>query len=160
MQVIETTYLTFDQKEVIYRIWNHEYSEKLTCKTLADFDSYLNNLIEPNHCLLVDDLEDIEGWAVTFTREHERWFVLILDRKMHGQGKGTLLLNKIKERELKICGWAIDHNNDRKQDGEPYSPPLKFYEKNGFIICSDDRLETEKLSAVKIVWEQKQNCLP
>jgi hypothetical protein len=73
---------------------------------------------------------------------------------VHGQGKGTLLLNKLKENEHKLCGWVVDHDNDRKQDGEPYKSPLKFYQKNGFAICSDVRLETEKRSAVKIIWEQ------
>jgi hypothetical protein len=155
MKVIEITYLTPEQREVIYRLWNQEYPEKLTYKSLADFDSYLINLIETNHLLLVDDFGDIEGWAVTFTRENERWFVIILDIKVHGQGKGTLLLNRLKEKEYKLCGWVIDHDNDKKHDGASYKSPLKFYEKNGFIIYSDTRVETEKLSAVKVVWERK-----
>src|SRR4051794_31751751 len=155
MQVIETAYLTSVQKEIIYRLWNQEYPEKVTYRTFVDFDSYLNNLIEPNHCLLIDDLGEIEGWAVTFTRENERWFVIILDRKVHGQGKGTLLLDQLKVKEHQLCGWVIDHDNDVKQDGQPYKSPLKFYEKNGFLIRSDTRLDTDKLSAVKIVWERK-----
>jgi hypothetical protein len=151
MEVIETTYLTPGQKEVIYGLWNQEYPEKLTYKSLADFDSYLNNLIEINYLLLVDDFGDIEGWTVTFTRENERWFVIILDIKVHGQGKGTLLLNKLKQKEHKLCGWVVDHDNGKKQDGEPYKSPLKFYEKNRFIIYSDTRIATGKLSAVKII---------
>jgi hypothetical protein len=155
MKVIETVYLTAEQKRVIYGLWNQEYPEMLTYKSIADFDSYINNLIETNHLLLVDDFGDIEGWTVTFTRENERWFVIILDRKVQGQGKGTLLLNRLKQKEHKLCGWVIDHDNDKKQDGEPYKSPLKFYEKNGFIIYSDTRVDNEKLSAVKIVWKRK-----
>jgi hypothetical protein len=72
MEVIETAYLTSEQKEIIFRLWNQEYPKKITYKAFVEFDSYLNNLTESTHCLLVDDLGEIEGWAVTFTRENER----------------------------------------------------------------------------------------
>jgi hypothetical protein len=81
--------------------------------------------------------------------------VIILDRNLHGQGKGTLLLNHLKAKEHELCGWVIDHDNDIKQGGEPYKSPLKFYEKNGFLICSNTKIDTDRLSAVKIVWDRK-----
>ncbi len=160
MPIIETAHLNLQLKEGIYRLWNQEYPAKVNYKTLADLDTYLNNLTDTNHYLLQDNFKTVEGWAFSFTRENERWFAIILDSKAHGQGKGTLLLNKLKEKEQRLSGWVVDHNNDVKQDGKPYKSPLKFYEKNSFTICSETRLETEKLSAVKIVWEQNQTYQP
>jgi hypothetical protein len=154
MHLIETAYLTVEQKETVYQLWNQEYPEQVSYQTPADFDAYLDNLTETTHYLLLSDSGAMEGWAIVFTREGERWFVIILNGKVHGQGKGTLLLNQIKEKVQKLCGWVVNHNRYIKQNGEPYRSPLKFYEKNGFTIDPQTRLETEKLSAVKIVWEQ------
>ena len=155
MQIVEATYQVPEQKEVVHQLWNQEYPAQVSHTTLADFDAYLNNLTELNHHLLQSDTGVIEGWAIVFTRDSERWFVIILDSKVHGQGKGTLLLNKLKEKEQRLCGWVVEHNHYTKQNGKPYPSPLKFYEKNGFTIDLQTRLVSEKLSAVKIVWEQK-----
>lgn len=154
VQIIETAYLAPEQKEVVHQLWNQEYPAQVSHTTLADFDAYLDNLAETTHYLLQSDSGAIEGWAIAFTREGERWFVIIVDSKVHGQGKGTTLLHKLKEKEPKLCGWVVAHNQYTKQNGELYPSPLKFYEKNGFTIDPEIRLETEKLSAVKIVWEQ------
>jgi hypothetical protein len=51
-----------------------------------------------------------------------------------------------------LNGWVIDHNNDKRKDGLIYISPLKFYEKCGFEIQSDIRLELDNISAVKIKW--------
>ena len=157
MQIIETTSLTPEQKEIICRLWNSEYPASLRFNTVADFEDYLNNLAIITHYLLQNDPGKIEGWAFLFTRDNEKWFVLILDRKVQGQGKGTLLLNKLKEKEQRLNGWVVDHDDYIKLDGQPYLSPLPFYLKNGFTLCSNTRLETEKLSAIKIAWENKQD---
>lgn len=154
MHVIETDCLTPQQKAVVYRLWNQEYPGQVSHKTPADLDAYLGQLSEVNHYLLQGDGEEVEGWAITFTRDNERWFAIILDGKVHGQGKGTWLLNKLKEKERKLYGWVVDHDDYKKANGEPYPSPLKFYEKNGFTLCPESRQQTEKLSNVKIAWEQ------
>jgi hypothetical protein len=61
MRIIETPYLTSKQIEVIYKLWNQEYPEKLTYKTLADFDSYLNTLNDINHYLFEGAFGKVEG---------------------------------------------------------------------------------------------------
>lgn len=124
MQVIETTYLTPGQKQIIRKLWNEEFPEKISHAALADFDTYLSNLVETNHYLLTSDFGEIEGWAFSFIRENEKWFVILLDRATQGRGNGTALLNKLKEKEQRLCGWVVDHNNDMKQNGEPYQPIL------------------------------------
>ncbi len=154
MEVFETAYLNSQQKEMIYRLWNQEYPKKLNYKNLTDLDNYLNSLNETNHFLL-DDFGEIKGWAFTFQRDNEKWFAIIVHGKIHGQGKGTLLLNKLKEKEEKLNGWVIDHDNEIKQNGEPYKSPLNFYKKKGFTIFPEIRLETETLSAIRIKWKQK-----
>ena len=35
-----------------------------------------------------------------------------------------------------------------------YVSPLDFYLKNGFTVCKEIRIESEKISAVKIVWNE------
>ena len=154
MRVIETGYLSAEQKAILFKLWNSEYPHKLSYKTLADFDNYLDNLSQLNHYLLVGEEGEIEGWAFTFTRENEKWFAILLDSKAQGQGKGSWLLNKLKEKEQRLSGWVIDHNNDIKEDGTTYQSPVKFYEKNEFTILHGERLENDQLSAVKITWEQ------
>ncbi|MFT4741942.1 MAG: hypothetical protein ACI9L9_002739, partial [Marivirga sp.] len=51
-------------------------------------------------------------------------------------------------------GWVIDHSNERKSNGRLYISPLNFYLKNGFKKLSRNRLELDKISAVKIKWEK------
>ena len=51
-----------------------------------------------------------------------------------------------------MAGWVIDNDAEMKLDGKPYRSPLSFYQKRGFKIHRDIRIETEKLSAVKIEW--------
>lgn len=96
------------------------------------------------------------GWALTFERENEKWFAIILSEKIKGKGLGRKMLNELKKEEQVLNGWVIDHNNDKKKNGQQYISPLKFYEKCGFIILSDVRLELDKISAVKIKWMKEK----
>lgn len=154
MNLIETPSLNPRQKELLCKLWNQEYPEKLAYNTSADFENYLNSLMDSCHFILYDDEGNLQGWAFTFLREGEKWFGLIIDSSMHGQGKGTLLLNRLKEKEKALNGWVIDHGKDLKKNGEPYKSPVNFYTKNGFSICNDQRLDTPKISAVKIKWSR------
>ena len=151
MTIIETTELTQLQKEAILRLWNKEYPEKLKYNTLSDFEEYLENLSGKNHYLLVNNEGQVKGWAFTFTRDEEKWFAIILDSSIQAQGYGTKMLQALKEKETLLNGWVMDHNDAIKADGTTYRSPLVFYIKNDFAI-SNTRLETEKISAVKITW--------
>ena len=62
------------------------------------------------------------------------------------------MLNTLKNDENTLNGWVIDHNSDKKLNGNIYQSPLEFYIKNGFETLSETRLELEIMSAVKIKW--------
>jgi len=152
MQIIKLTQLNETQKEQIFDLWNTEYPEKLVYHSMADFESYLSRLTEQNHYVLSDTNDKIKGWAITFIRENEKWFAIIISGKLHGKGIGTEMLNELKKKESILNGWVIDHNSDKKYNGDRYRSPLEFYIKNGFEVISETRLELEVMSAVKIKW--------
>jgi GNAT superfamily N-acetyltransferase len=144
--------LTDQQKEVVLGIWNAEYPKQLCMHGLAEFNAFLDTLINPEYFLLITRDGEIIGWAVLFTVETSRRFFIMLKSSAQGKGYGTLLLNTLKAREQSLFGWAVDHDNDVKANGTPYLSPINFYRKNGFIINQGLRLETDVLSAVNIIW--------
>lgn len=151
MKITTTNHLNLEQKRQILQLWNNEYPEKLAYKNLEGFENYLEKLHNVNHFLLTDN-EEIHGWAITFMRDSEIWFAIILSGNIHGEGWGTKILNELKQNKTELNGWVIDHNNDKKINGEFYKSPLEFYLKNEFKVLSDIRLELEMMSAVKIKW--------
>jgi len=154
MKITTTHQLNLVQKEQVLQLWNNEYPEKLTYKNMAGFESYLEKLNEVKHFLLANNDEKIQGWAITFKRENETWFAIILSENLHGKGWGTKVLNELKQNKKALNGWVIDHSDDKKRNGSFYKSPLEFYLKNGFEVLSDTRLELEIMSAVKIKWKK------
>ena len=154
MKIIEKDVLTFEQKDSLMQLWNNEYPTKLNLKTIEDFELYLNGLSKTKHYLLLDDSDEIQGWTFTFLREDENWFAIILNSEIHGKRIGSLLMNEIKKNNTSLNGWVIDQENEIKHNATFYKSPLQFYIKNDFIICSEIRIENEKLSAVKINWKR------
>jgi hypothetical protein len=152
LKIIQITDLDVSAKYQVLDLWNSEYPEKLSYNSLTEFESYLNKLNHLKHYLLINDTDLILGWAFTFDRDNEKWFVIILSEKIKGNGWGRKILDEIKHSETVLNGWVIDHNNDRRKNGQTYFSPLKFYEKCSFVTLSDVRLELEKISAVKIKW--------
>jgi len=144
--------LSLEEKEVLRELWNNEYPAKLKLETIDDFELYLSGLSKTKHYLLFDESDEINGWAFTFLRDNENWFAIILKNEIHGRGSGSLLMNEIKKNNTSLNGWVIDHENEFKQNATLYRSPMPFYEKNGFTICKEIRIENEKLSAVKINW--------
>jgi GNAT superfamily N-acetyltransferase len=118
---------------------------------MAGFEEYLSKTGNPLHYLIEEDQELI-GWMATFERENERWFSIILDSKHQKMGLGSRLINEAKKKEFYLNGWVVDHNNDIKSNGKPYQSPLSFYLKNDFEVLKEIRLETDKISVVKIRW--------
>ena len=155
VEFIKQTELSKTDKKEILNLWNYEYPEKLNYQTLSEFENYLDNLTEQSHILMRNENQSIKGWYFDFIRENEKWFAIILDSKFHEKGLGTKILNLAKEKESELNGWVID-NNDKKKNGELYKSPLSFYLKNGFKKFDKERLELEKLSAIKIKWENKK----
>lgn len=154
MKIIESRLPDTFQKIAIVELWNNEFPEKLTYTAMEDFEDYLQALTDPLHCFLYDENEVINAWAFTFSRNEERWFAIIVSEQVQRNGYGSMLLNHLKDKEPELNGWAIDHNNDMKNNGQNYLSPLGFYQKAGFEVCNDTRLEIEKLSAVKIKWKK------
>lgn len=154
MQLVETVGLSYTQRFAIMELWNKEYPEQICYKTLADFDSYLAGLNDKSHYLLMDEQDSIKGWGLLFERAGESWFAIILHSSAQHKGYGTIMLDALKSKAEHLAGWVTDHNNYTTASGAVYSSPLKFYLKNGFSICPDIRLETGKLSAVKVVWSR------
>ncbi len=152
MKIIKTTSLTKDQKNTLRNLWNNEYPVKLNFESFTDFEKYLKPLNNQVHFFLLNDKNQIQGWAFTFSRDKEKWFLIILDTKIHRNGYGTLLINKLKSIDSNLNGWVIESNNEIKQNGEIYSSPLPFYLKNGFKINKDICLDNEKITALKIEW--------
>jgi GNAT superfamily N-acetyltransferase len=150
-----TSTLDDTQKAQIYDLWNREYPANIGYDAISDFDVYLGELSEQTHYLVTNGSDQIVGWMFTFVRDGAFWFAIIIDSSAQGKGLGTQLLNKIKIGSRQLNGWTIDHYNDMKKDGSPYRSALPFYLKNDFTVCPDTRLNTEKVTAVRITWQFK-----
>lgn len=110
------------------------------------------------HFLIILEHE-VLGWAITFDRENEKWFAIIVSDKMQRKGIGRRILELLKNREPILNGWVIDHNNYKRTNGEIYVSPLKFYEQCGFKVLSNVRHELDKISVVQIRWTRSvQKC--
>ncbi|MCR8558033.1 GNAT family N-acetyltransferase [Mucilaginibacter sp. BJC16-A38] len=155
MKIITSPTLSDQQKERVLHIWNTEYPVKLQMPGMADFDNFLNTLINPKHYLMIDNDDVIIGWGNKYYIGDVTCFFIMISGEIHGKGYGTTLLNELKKGEKQLFGWAIDHNNDIKADGRPYPSPINFYLKNNFTINTEMRLEDEQLSAVNILWEKE-----
>ena len=152
--IVSKSNLSTQEKESIFQLWNEEYPAKIGYQSISEFDAYLDNLSDVTHYLQHDEFDRIQGWAITFYRENERWFAIIINFKIQNKGFGTQLLNHLKSIELQLSGWVVDHSNDLKLDGTTYASPLCFYLKNGFSVCNEIRIDSEKITAVKIVWNK------
>jgi len=136
----------------LLRLWNAEYPRILCHASLMELNAYLNKLGPTEHLLLLNETENVEGWAWKFNREGERWFAIILSGKVQGQGWGSALLERLRDSEHQLNGWVIDRSDFFKMDDTSYRSPMPFYEKCGFTVLPDVRLESDSFSAVKIRW--------
>lgn len=53
-----------------------------------------------------------------------------------------------------LIAWVIENEDYTKRDRSLYESPIQFYEKNGFVIDLDVRLELDILSAVLLEWSK------
>lgn len=153
MKIIKSNTLTKSQKESIGFLWNREYPRQLAI-TAEGLDHFFEDTTAHTHFMVLDDADEIVGWAFTFERDGERWFSIIINTLYQRLGIGRMVLKLLKEKETSLNGWVIDHPHDLKQNGEAYESPLAFYLKNDFVIQRDIRLENDKISAVKITWQK------
>jgi L-amino acid N-acyltransferase YncA len=148
--------LTVDQKSSVLKIWNEEYPKQMN-KSFEELNVYLSGLENVVHFLILNNDEEVLGWAFKFSRDLQRWFVIILCSTIHEKGWGSKMLQKIIENEVEMNGWVVDKDLYTKSDSTIYRSPLAFYHKNGFISIPESRLETQDLSAVKILYGQQEN---
>jgi hypothetical protein len=153
LKIAKAETLSAKQKQCILKLWNNEYPEQLQFHDLSAMESYLSGLSGQCHYFATDNANKITGWGFTFNRENKKWFAIIIDGSRQKTGIGSSLLNTIKQNERVLNGWVVDHDNYVKHDQAHYISPLTFYLKNDFKICSSERLETDKLTAIKITWE-------
>jgi len=151
MTITEKSTLSPAEKEQVKTMWNGEYPSSLSFNSIADLDIFFNNVQNPKHYCCTE-ANTLAAWMSIFTRDEEIWFSIIINKNHQKRGIGRMLLNKAKECYSVLNCWVVDEDSYLKQDGTPYSSPLKFYQKNGFEVLSEIRLNTEKLSAVKIRW--------
>ena len=155
MEINERSKLLESEKNDVFNLWNNEYPAGLSYNSIDEFNAYLDGLTEQSHLLLIDLEQKVKGWYFDFKRDDEKWFALLLDSKIHGKGYGSELLKQAKRKESELNGWVIDHNLEKKKNGDYYRSPLNFYLKNGFRTLTTDRLELGKISAVKIKWNNE-----
>jgi len=150
--LIPTTSLSPKEKHAVFELWNQEYPKDLSYATMGELDYYIAGLENLHHTLVKDEQNNTLGWYITFKRENEVWFAMILDTSIQGKGIGSNLLEKAKKLNKTLNGWVIDSAEYLKNEGHKYSSPLGFYLKNDFNILKETRLELPKISAVKIIW--------
>jgi len=92
--------------------------------------------------------------GVKFETDEERRFSILVLSKYKGQGIGKHLIDSFKKDYPIFYGWVIDHDNDVKANGEKYVSPLPFYLKLGFNILNEQRIDTEMISAVKVIFQR------
>ena len=152
MKLIQTTSLTAKTKAQLLELWNAEYPSTLAYPNIIAFEDYLTGLQHAQHNLLYDETAHMLAWCFEFFRDNACWFGIIVRGNCQGKGYGTKLLNHVKSTNSELNGWVIDHNNGLKLDGSTYKSPLEFYIKNSFVVVDNERLDTEKISAIKIKW--------
>lgn len=154
IKFIYTKEIDFELKNKVFTLWNAEYPSNLKFDSIKDLDNYLISLKEIEHIIMMDDMNQVVGYASLFLREDEQWFAIIIAGKMQGKGLGKLLLDQMKKAKTSLSGWVVEHNNYFKLNGDIYVSPLKFYLKNDFIVQEEYRLENDKISAIKINWKK------
>ncbi len=146
MEIIKTKHLTNVQFDQVNQLWNEEYPLKLKNR----FGMLLDGVENYNHYLIENEYKNILAWAVEFEKDNETRFSIIVNKEQQGKGFGSLLIDRLKKDVNEFYGWVIDHNNDKKENGENYQSPLSFYIKQGFEVLENIRIDTDMLKAVKI----------
>ncbi len=152
VRIVHTRVLTPLQLEQIDELWNRNYPISLKDR----FKLLLVETTHQNHYLFLNCNNKLLGWAMDFERDDEIWFSIIVDKAERGKGYGKQLVDALKEKNLIINGWVIDHDNDVLSDGSTYQSPLAFYQSLGFEVQADKRIETPIISAVKVSWQKNK----
>ena len=154
MKIIGTRKLDENQKRTIISLWNQEFPEKVSLSGLKDFNDYLQELSDRHHLILIDHKGSLQGWLMHFIRDDERFFTMVLNSSVQGNGWGSTLLDKAKETNSELNGWIVGSNSELRQDGEPYTSPIGFYKKNGFDVDQNTKTTLKGINVIKIAWRE------
>lgn len=78
MDILKTKDLTDIQRASINRLWNEEFPVNLKGK----FSRLLEGVDNFNHYLIEDDFKNILAWAVSFEKDFETRFSIIVSSKL------------------------------------------------------------------------------
>jgi ribosomal-protein-alanine N-acetyltransferase len=145
MEIHITKTLSQTQVDQIVKLWNEEYPINLQNR----FELLLIDALNYNH-YLIEENNQVLAWTAAFDKENETRFSIIVKHEHKGKGLGTLLIDRLKSDLGEFYGWVIDHDTDRKANGEVYQSPLTFYQNKGFEVLVDQRIDNDILKAVKI----------
>lgn len=146
MEIQTLSELSHYQYEQINQLWNQEYPLSLNNR----FGILLDGATFFKHYLIENELNEVMAWAVIFEKENELRFSIIVNSLFQKQGLGKALIEKLLDNHGEFYGWVIDNHTSRKQNDELYQSPLAFYQKLGFEILTNERIDNDMLSAVKI----------
>jgi len=154
MELVNADSLTELQCQQILQLWNNNYPSALAFSDVSGLKNYLDGLADCKYSLMVDETIGIVGWSALFERDQAWWFAVIVDGRKQGVGIGTSMLEDLKLKSDLLNGWVIDHDDYLKLDGTKYASPIQFYLKNGFKAVTEERLENNEISAVKVIWSR------
>lgn len=137
----------------IFNLWNAVYPIQAVFALENDFKKYLNAATDKVHYVCRNGDESIGGWLMTFTRDNDRYSVLLVSESNQGKGIGRELLEKMQEMESKVFAWLVISNAYIKLDGSLYHSPINFYKKFGFVT-TNEILEKNDFSTIKLEWRK------
>jgi GNAT superfamily N-acetyltransferase len=149
---ISKTISNSDQSK-IYHIWNVVYPTQVAFIKKNDFEAYLEKAGYKTHYIIRGNNYSVSGWLMTFNRDDERYFVLLVNENMQGNGIGTALINEMKKIENKIAGWIVESDSYFKSDGSLYHSPMSFYKNLGFTMTNEINNKND-FSTTKIIWKR------
>ncbi|MFN0187128.1 MAG: GNAT family N-acetyltransferase [Bacteroidia bacterium] len=152
--IIHTQVLNQQQQLELLKCWNDVYPENVKFDDLTQLNSYFDGLQLVEYFLLIDSSIPATAFSFRFIRDEELWLAMLMPPSMQGKGYGSILLEELTENINSISAWVVDHERDVKADSSPYISPLSFYLKEGFEIQEGVRLETDTISAAKLVWKK------
>lgn len=146
--IVRKKILSPSEHEQINCLWNIEYPLNLKDR----YSLLLEGASDYNHYVIYDTDGIVSAWAVDFEKEGEIRISIIVDSKCSNKGMGSALIQELKKNNPVFYAWVIDHNRHLKSDNSAYLSPMNFYLKHGFTILHEQRIDTEIISAVKIMW--------
>ncbi len=152
--IIHTQVLNQQQQFELLKCWNEVYPLNLKFDDLGKMKIYFDGLQKLEYFLLIDSSIPATAFSFRFIRDEELWLAMLMPPSMQGKGYGSILIEELTENINSISAWVVDHERDVKADGSPYISPLLFYLKERFEIQEGVRLETDTISAAKLVWEK------